>query len=79
MRQQIPPLAQRPALLVQDVTPQSLADKTGLKTGDLIIQLGDVPVGDLTTWAALSAHGAQTRLLVLRAGQTLELQINLQP
>jgi hypothetical protein len=69
----------RPALVVDEVTPASPAHKAGLEAGDLIIELEDQPVGDLTTWSALLARGGEARLLILREGNPLPLRINLEP
>ena len=78
-RQAVAGLGEQPALAVDEVTPNSLAENAGLRRGDFILQIGDVPVGDLTTFAALSARSGPTRLLVLRAGERVEATVNLQP
>ena len=72
-------LADQPALVVDDVAPGSLAETSGLRRGDFIVQIGDTPVGDLTTFAALSARVGLTRLVVLRDGQRQDIDVNLQP
>ncbi len=79
LRQRHPALADHPAIVVDQVDRDSIAQKSGLRKGDFILEMGDEPIGDLTTWAALSARGGDVRLLVLRAGTRLELRINLQP
>ncbi|MFI5380033.1 MAG: PDZ domain-containing protein [Tepidisphaerales bacterium] len=78
-RRQLPQLADRPALMIDEVTPGSLAERAGLQRGDFILEMGSEPVGDLTTWAALSARGGQTTLTVLRGEQTQRVSINLAP
>ncbi len=76
-RRQLPQLAERPALLVEAVTPGSLAEQAGLQRGDFILEMGGEAVGDLTTWAALSARGGRTTLAILRGEQSLSLPIDL--
>ncbi len=77
VRRQLLQLADRPALLVDEVTPGSLAERVGLQRGDFILEMGAEPIGDLTTWAALSARGGQTTLTVLRGEQAQRVSINL--
>jgi hypothetical protein len=72
-------LADHPALLIEEITPNSLAERSGLRSGDFILQLGDEVVGDLTTWATLSAVGGATKVTVLRDGKRVEVPINLRP
>ncbi len=58
------------------VTPGSPADKAGIKTGDIIIELGGTPIADLYEYTdALRSHkpGDSVKVVVLRAGQRLEL------
>jgi hypothetical protein len=77
VRRQLLQLADRPALLIDEITPGSLAERAGLQRGDFILEMGSEPVGDLTTWAALSARGGQTTLTVLRSEQAQRISINL--
>jgi hypothetical protein len=72
-------LADRPALLVEEVTQGSLAESSGLREGDFILKSGDQPLFDLTTWAALSARGGKTELTILRGGETRKVSIDLTP
>lgn len=58
------------------VTPGSPADKAGIKTGDIIIEFGGTPIDDLYSYTdALRSHkpGDSVKVVVLRAGQRLEL------
>jgi S1-C subfamily serine protease len=62
---------------VDEITPASPAEKAGLKTGDLILELEDQPVGDLVTWSALLAKGGEGKLLILRDGKPQPLKVDL--
>jgi S1-C subfamily serine protease len=44
MRRSLPSLADKPAVLVKEVAPNSPADKAGLKKGDILITIDDVSV-----------------------------------
>jgi hypothetical protein len=58
-------------LRLAGVTPGSPADRAGLKTGDVVVQLGDKTVGDLYSYTdALYSHkpGDVVTVVVLRAG-----------
>jgi PDZ domain len=66
-----------PSLFVDEVTLASPADKAGLRAGDLILEVEEQPVGDLTTWSALLARGGKIRLQVLRDGKPQHLTIDL--
>lgn len=79
VRRQLPILAQRPALLVDDVAPDSPAAKAGLKAADLILEVEDQPVGDLVTWSALCARPGDARIYILREGKPIYLTLNLRP
>ncbi len=76
-RQKWPLLGERPALLVEDVSAASIAQKAGLRQGDLVLELEDQPVGDLASWSALSAKGGDVRLLLLRDGKHVNVRIDL--
>jgi hypothetical protein len=78
-RRAVAGLGEQPALAVDEVTPDSLAENAGLRRGDFILQIGEVPVGDLTTFAALSARSGPTRLVVLRAGEQIDVTVDLRP
>jgi hypothetical protein len=72
-------LGDRPALSVDQVTAGSIAEQAGIQAGDLLLELDSQPIGDLTTWSALSARRGNARLLILRKGQEKTLELNLQP
>ena len=58
----------------------SPADLGGLKTGDVIVELGGVPVKDLYSYSdALYSHkpGDVVKIVVLRGGERLELSVTL--
>jgi hypothetical protein len=78
LRQRIGQLGDRPALVVDEVTIASPAERAGLKAGDVILELEEQPVGDLTTWSALLARGGECRLLILRNGKPEQIRVNLQ-
>jgi len=62
------------------VRPGSPADKGGLKEGDVIVEFGGVAVKDLYSYTdALYAHkpGDAVKVVVMRAGQRLELTVTL--
>jgi Zn-dependent M28 family amino/carboxypeptidase len=62
------------------VRPDSPADKGGLKTGDVIIEFGGVPVKDLYSYSdALYAHkpGDVVKVVVMRGAQRVELTVTL--
>jgi S1-C subfamily serine protease len=78
-RQRFQKLGERPALSVDEVTAGSPAEKAGLVAGDLILELGEQPIGDLTTWSAVLAGGGEGRLLVLRNGEPRAIKLDLHP
>ena len=62
------------------VRPDSPADKGGLKTGDVIIEFGGLPVKDLYSYTdALYSHkpGDVVKVVVMRGTQKLELTVTL--
>jgi len=62
------------------VRPDSPADKGGLKTGDVIIEFGGLPVKDLYSYTdALYSHkpGDVVKVVVMRSGQRVELTVTL--
>jgi len=57
-------------LRLQGVTPESPADRAGLKSGDVVVEMDSMPITDLYTYSdALNAHkpGDVVRVVVLRA------------
>jgi S1-C subfamily serine protease len=71
-------LGEKAAILIEEVEPGSLAERSGLIRGDVILQVGGSAMTDLGTWAAVAAQGGQTRLSILRGEQILEIEVNLQ-
>ena len=62
------------------VRPDSPADKGGLKTGDVIIEFGGLPVKDLYSYTdALYSNkpGDVVKVVVMRGTQRVELTITL--
>jgi hypothetical protein len=62
------------------VRPDSPADKGGLKTGDVIVDFGGIPVKDLYGYTdALYSHkpGDVVKVVVMRGGQRVELTVTL--
>jgi S1-C subfamily serine protease len=72
-------LGDRPALAVDEVSADSLAAKAGIQAGDLLLEIDAQPVGDLTTFSALSARGGKVKVLILRKGEEKTLEVDLQP
>ncbi|WP_437224156.1 M28 family peptidase [Planctomicrobium sp. SH661] len=65
---------------IQGVSPDSPADKAGLKGGDVIIRIGENRVGGLDDFdLALRNYkpGEQVKVVVLRAGQEVTLNVTL--
>ena len=65
-------------VLVSDVSPKSPAEKAGVKTGDLILELDGKPVRDsrhLKLQVAQTAPGESVPLKVLRDGKTRTLEV----
>jgi len=77
LRRRFSELADRPALLVEDIKTRSLAEKGGLRKGDIIVQVGTEPAADLAALAGLLARGGQLRLTILRDGRRMELALQL--
>ena len=66
--------------LVGDVTPGSPADRAGLRSGDVILQMNGEPVG--STWelrleVSMLEPGSTVGLVVFRDGERLDLDVTL--
>ena len=64
--------------LVNDVTPGGPADKAGVMSGDVVLQLNGKPVptaNELTRMVASAKAGETLRLQVLREGKTVNLNV----
>lgn len=80
LRQSNDSLGLKPAIRVEAVDPQSAADVGGLRSGDLILAIGDEPVGETQTFAALIAtRSGKTALHVLRDSTQITLTVDMQP
>src|SRR5262245_13873611 len=65
-------------VVVREVTPNSPAAKAGLKSGDIIIRIGDVEVKDFQALAdAVAGHkpGAKLDLTITRDGKEQHLNV----
>ncbi|MBM3936486.1 MAG: M28 family peptidase [Sphingomonadales bacterium] len=63
---------------VDGVTENKPASKAGVLQGDILLQLGDFPLGDMQAYMkALSyqSKGTSAKLQLLRAGQKVEIQV----
>jgi S1-C subfamily serine protease len=73
------PAGRQPAVRVDDVIPGSVADKAGIKPGDLLLSLAGEPVTDLPTFAAaIAARDGPTDLQLLRGDKLLTVSAFLQ-
>lgn len=80
LRRQRPELGSSPAIRIVAVQDKSAAAQGGIKPDDLVLAIGDQPVGDAPTFAAVIAtRSGETSLKVLRGSKTIELTVNLQP
>jgi S1-C subfamily serine protease len=69
-------LERRAGIGVQDVVPGSPADETGIRPGDLILDVDDVPVADAGDLARLMTDeriGRAIVLRILRLGEVIRL------
>ncbi len=69
-------LGRRPAMHVMRVIPGSAAERAGLRSGDIVLELNDQPVGDVPTFAAiLAAHDGPATLTILRDGRQERFEV----
>ena len=69
-------LERRSGIGVQEVVPGSPADETGIRSGDLILDVDDVPVADAGDLARLMTDeriGRAIVLRILRLGEVMRL------
>lgn len=67
-------------LVIQEVTPNSAADRGGLRVNDAIVSVSARPVADIASFASvISAQRGPTPIVVRRDGKTLELLVDLRP
>jgi hypothetical protein len=79
-REKWPVLGIQPAIRVEDVKTGSAAEKAGMQRGDLVLGVGDDPVGDPSSFAAAIAGRAGPMVLhVLREGRSLDVTVELTP
>lgn len=77
-RKDLPLLGNRPAIIIQEVVPDSSAAIAGLKPGDLIITLDGKPVTDrFSLAAAIAQRDGTTPFGIIRAGQEQTIQVTL--
>lgn len=77
-RQQIQ-LGATPGMHVDKVQSGSPAEKSGVRAGDVILTIGDEPVGDVPSFAAaVASRSGTTPLRLLRGGRVVETAIDLQ-
>lgn len=65
-------------VLVADVSPDSPAEKAGLKRDDVIVRLNGQPIGEggaFRTHVATTAPGTTVRVTILRDGQTVDKDV----
>jgi hypothetical protein len=80
LRRQRRQLGTSPAIRILRVQNDSAASRGGLLPDDLILKIGDEPVGDAPTFAAvIASKSGETVLHVLRGEQMIERTVNLQP
>jgi S1-C subfamily serine protease len=70
----------KPVVGIEDVEPGSVADKAGLKRGDIIVSLASQPVADVPSFAAtIAQQDGMTDLQVIRNGETQTITVELHP
>ncbi len=79
LRRTQPLLGDRPAVRVDEVVARSVAERGGLKQGDILLSLDGEPASDIPTLAAaIAAKNGSARVRVLRGDQVIELTVDLQ-
>jgi S1-C subfamily serine protease len=78
LRQQFPVLGSRTAMRIDEVIVHSVADRAGLKPGDLLLALAGEAVSDIPSLAAaIAARNGETELQVLRGSDVLNVTVDL--
>jgi hypothetical protein len=79
-REKWPVLGVQPAIRIEEVKGSSAAEKAGMQRGDLVLGVGDDPVGDPSSFAAaIAGRAGPTVLHVLRDGRALDVTVELTP
>jgi hypothetical protein len=79
LRHTQPLLGDRPAVRVDEVVARSVADRGGLRPGDILLSLDGEPATDIPTLAAaIASKDGCSRLRVLRGDEEIELTVDLQ-
>lgn len=75
-----PLLGDKPAVRIDQIMQNSVAEQAGLKVGDIILSFADQPVTGIPALAAaVAARTGPTPIRVLRGEQTLEIEVDLRP
>ena len=79
LRGRRPALGKRSAMRVDQVIAGSVAEKAGLREGDLVLAISGEPVGDIPSFAAaIAARNGDTKLRIIRDDKALTLTVDLQ-
>ena len=79
LREQLPVLGARTAMRIDEVIAHSVADRAGLKAGDLLLALAGEAVSDIPSLAAaIASRDGETELQVLRGNEVLKMNVDLQ-
>ena len=80
VRHNHPKLADRPAVRIELVLPNSAAERAGLKPDDLVLEMAGEPVGELATFASkLASRSGLTPLRLLRGHEETTIEVELIP
>ncbi len=75
---QVAELGQSPAVRIDQVMKDSVAERGGLKKGDLILSLAGEPVHNIPTLAAaIAARQGPTEVRVMREGKIISMRVDL--
>jgi PDZ domain len=80
IRESLPALGSRPAIVVVEVEPDSIAAKAGILRGDLILQLASHDIEDAVSFAtAIAERTGSIDLQILRNGKLIDKHVVLHP